>query len=79
MVGAGLVWERTAATRPAGALKMNDFDVAPLVAKIFRDKATMAMFWRVFTTEQASVPKDFFRYFALDLPLAHQFQKLLFV
>lgn len=64
---------------PAVTLKMNDFDLAPLVAKIFGDKATMAMFWRIFTTEQTSVPKGLSRYFALDLPLAHQFQKLLFI
>jgi hypothetical protein len=49
---------------------MSDFYVALLVAKIFGDETTMAMFRRIFTTEQTSVPKDFSRYFALDLPLA---------
>jgi hypothetical protein len=56
---------------------MNDFDVAPLFAQIFCDQPTMAMFWRV--SKQASVLKDFSRYFALDFPLTHQFQKLPFI
>ena len=40
-----VVWKDA---RPA--LKMNDFDVAPLVAKVFGDKATMTMFRLIFTT-----------------------------
>lgn len=59
---------------------MNDRDIAPVVAQIFRDESTMAMLRSSLATQQhGGYVEHAARNSLLDAPLAHQRKKSLLV